>query len=151
MTLGSRSFPSLHQVILWVVMETSFCCVPLEFSGNTCHVRSSTVLVSNSFVSTKREKRVSQNTISFWIRSVISHVYGSASDEDCRLVKVKAHKDRKIATSLLFRRKCAIQQVLKVGTWSPQSTFSAFYFRDVTHRHMDVSFNISVVEAQKVV
>ena len=52
--------------------------------------------VSNSFVSTKREKRVSQNTISFWIRSVISHVYRSASDEDCRLVKVKAHKDRKM-------------------------------------------------------
>ena len=61
--------------------------------------------VSNLFVSTtKRKKRVSQNTILFWIRLVISQAYGSASEEGRRLFRVKAHEVRKIAISLLFRR-----------------------------------------------
>ena len=52
----------------------------------------------------------------------------SPSDEDCRSVRVKAHEVRKISMSLLFKRNCAIQQVLKAGTWSSQCTFSGFYF-----------------------
>ena len=58
-----------------------------------------------------------QKKIVFWIRSVISHSYGSAFEEDCRSVRVEAHEVRKIETSLLFRRNCAIQLVLKAGTW----------------------------------
>ena len=51
--------------------------------------------VSDLFISkTKGKKWVSQNTISFWIRSVISQACGSASEEECRLVTVRAHKGR---------------------------------------------------------
>ena len=45
---------------------------------------------------TKRKKWVPPKNISFWIKSVINHVYESASEEDCRLVRVKACKVRKI-------------------------------------------------------
>ena len=32
----------------------------------------------------------------------------SASSEDCRSVRIKAHEVKKIVASLLFRRNCAI-------------------------------------------
>ena len=60
------------------------------------------------------KKQVSGNTISSWIRSVFSHTH-EFFDEDCRSVGVKAHKVRKIATSLLFRRDCAVQQIFQVS------------------------------------
>ena len=69
---------------------TSCCDVPSELSGSTCCEQ---------------------------IRDVIRHTYGSATDENCRLVEVKAHEVRKIATSLLIIKNCTLQQVLKVGTW----------------------------------
>ena len=56
-----------------------------------------------------------------WISSVISYAYESAFNEDHRSVRVGVHEVRKIATSLLFRQNCAIQQVLKAGTWLSQS------------------------------
>ena len=59
-------------------------------------------------------------------------------EEDCRSVTIKAHKVRKIATILLFRRDFVIQQTVRVGTLSSQSTFSAFYLRDVTHWNVDL-------------
>ena len=43
---------------------------------------------------------MSQNTISFWIRLVISHTYSSGTDADCGSVKVNAYEVRKIDTSL---------------------------------------------------
>ena len=44
------------------------------------------------FVSvTKKKKRASLNTISFWIRLMVSDAYQSVSDEDWRPIKVKAH------------------------------------------------------------
>ena len=96
------------------------------------------------------KKRVFRNTISFWLRSVISMAHASASEEDCCALRVRAHEVRKVATSLLFKRNCAVHQVLKVGTWSSRSTFSAFYLRDVTHRHLDTFSIGSVVAAQQV-
>ena len=91
-----------------------------------------------------------RNIISYWIRSIISNAYGSASDEVCRSVRPR-HKVRKIATLLLFRRNCTVQQILKAGTSSSQSTFSVFYLWDVTHRHMDTFSVGPVVAAQEVV
>ena len=37
------------------------------------------------------KKRVSRNTISFWLRSVISMAHSSASEEDCCALRVMAH------------------------------------------------------------
>ena len=72
---------------------------------------------------------MSLNTISFWIRFLISHTYQSANDEDYKAVKVDSQntKDRsgsqgrltkkqKIDLSLFFRKSCAVQQVMKAGT-----------------------------------
>ena len=53
--------------------------------------------------------------------------------------------------SILFKRNCTAHQALKAGTWSAQSTFSFFYPRDVTNRHLD-TFSIGpVIAVQQVV
>ena len=87
-----------------------------------------------------------RNTILFWIRSVIALAYESATDEDCREGKAKAHKARKIGIPLLFRKICAVQQVVKTGMWSSQTEHLAFYLRDVIHRCMG-TFSIGPVAA----
>ena len=40
---------------------------------------------------TMKKKRVSQSTISFWIRTVIAQGHGSFSDDGSRTVKVRVH------------------------------------------------------------
>ena len=87
-----------------------------------------------------------QNTISIWLRLVVNQAYVSASAEDCTDRWVKVHEVWKVATSLLFRRNCAVHQVLKFDTWCLQLTFSSSYVRDVTHRHLD-TFSIGLVVA----
>ena len=57
-----------------------------------------------------------ETLISFWIRSLINHEYGSVTNADYRWAKIKAHKVWKICTFLIFKRNCTVQQVLKVVT-----------------------------------
>ena len=54
---------------------------------------------------------------------------GSFTNANCNAVKVRSHEIQKIGTSFLFRRNCDVQQVLKAGTWSSQTTSFAFYTR----------------------
>ena len=106
--------------------------------------------IEGLFVLTGRCKNwVSRNTISFWLHSVITMAHVFALEEDCPSLRVRAPKVRKVAMSLLFKRNCEVHQVLKVGTWSAQSTFSSFYLRDVTHRHLDTFSIVPVVAAQQ--
>ena len=96
---------------------------------------------TNSFVTTtRRKKRVSCNTILFWI----NHAYRSATDKNCRLVKIKEHKVRKISTSLPFRNFSPAD----VEGWHlvVSSTLSTFYLQDVIHRHLN-TFSIGPVVA----
>ena len=92
---------------------------------------------------------VTQSTILSWISIVISLAYQSATDEDCRAVMVKALEVQKISTSLLFRKNCAVQQVLKAGMWALQTSSSDFHLR-CHPQHMD-TFSIGLlVAAQEV-
>ena len=54
----------------------------------------------------------------FGLCYVISMTHASASEEDCRSLRVRAREARKVATSLTFRRNFAVHQVLKAGMWS---------------------------------
>ena len=101
------------------------------------------------FISTGQEKKgISRNTISFWIRTVIDHGYSSASEDDCRAVKVSAHKVHSIASSMPFKKNVAVSQILQAGTWKSQSTFTKFYLREVTHKSLDAFYIRHVVAAQ---
>ena len=59
-------------------------------------------------------------------------------------------KSEGIGPLLLFKKNFAVQQVLRGGTWKPQSTIS-FCLRDVIHRSMDTFSIDPVVAAQQVV
>ena len=84
--------------------------------------------IEGLFISMGRhKKKVSCNTISFWLQSVISLAYASALEKDCLSLRVRVHEVRKVVTSLLFKKNCVVHQVLKAETWSAQSTFSSFY------------------------
>ena len=103
------------------------------------------------FTSTGREKKeVSKNTISFWLREVIRKAYSSA-DSGPPPSRVRAHEVRGIAPSLAFKRNFSVQQVLRAGTWSCQTTFTSFYLRDIAHRSLDTFSLGPVVAAQQVV
>ena len=93
---------------------------------------------------------MSWHTTSFRIRSVIACTFKSATDEDPRTFKVKAHKVHKIHILLPFMENCAIQQVLKAGTWSSQTVFSIFFNVRIHHSFMDTSFIDPVVAAQDI-
>ena len=59
--------------------------------------------IEGLFVSTGwLKKQVSHNTVSFSLRPVITLAHASASEEDCRSLRVRAHKVRKVAISLLY-------------------------------------------------
>ena len=47
--------------------------------------------------------------ILFWIKLMISRIYQSVIDEDCRALKVTAHKVQKIGTVLHFSSEGTVQ------------------------------------------
>ena len=57
---------------------------------------------------------------------------------------------RSIGSSLLFKKNFAFQQVLRTRMYKPQTMFSLFYHKDVTHRTMDAFFIGPVVAAQQI-
>jgi len=105
---------------------------------------------SRLFVSShkKVKKPISKNTISYWIRNVISDAYKRSHERDAEEVKVKAHEVRAIATSLLFKKNSSLTDVMEAASWRSQTTFSSFYLRDVTHKSLDLHTLGPVVAAQ---
>ena len=152
MTLSSRSSDSFLRCSMEDDKDELLLCLIIALRKYSLHTQQYHFEISNLFISvTNSKKEVSQNTISWWFRSVISRTCGFASEEYCRLVRVKAYEVRKTATSLLFWRNFAIQQVLMAGTWLSQSTFSVFCLRNVSRRHMNTCSIRPVLAAQEVV
>ena len=51
------------------------------------------------------KKGISRDAIKFLLRAVIRWAYNSATEEDCRAVKVKVHKVLNITPLMLFKKK----------------------------------------------
>ena len=58
---------------------------------------------------------------------------------------MKAYELSSIETSVLLWKNFAIQQVLRAGIWTSQTTFT-IYLRNVANRHID-SFSLSPLVA----
>ncbi|XP_068207439.1 uncharacterized protein [Palaemon carinicauda] len=99
--------------------------------------------IKNLFVSWgKTKKIISKNTVSFWLRQVIMQAY---SNEGISVPgKPRAHDVRDLSTSLAFEKNMSVAQVLRAGTWSNQSTFTAHYLKDCTRKSLD-GFSIGPV------
>ena len=72
-------------------------------------------------------------------------------EEKDKALKIRPHEVSGIAPTLLFRRNFAVDQVLRAGVWKNQSTFTAFYLRDIAHKSLDTFFLGPIVAAQGVV
>ena len=94
------------------------------------------------------KREISKNSISFWIRQVISRAYGDAADAP---PNPKARELRGLGPSLLFKKNFSVEAVLKAGTWKRQSTFTRFYLRDLASKTLDTYHLGPVVAAQEIV
>ena len=54
-----------------------------------------------------------------------------------------------VASSLLFRKNFTISQILQIEMWMSQTMFTAFYFKDVTHRSLRHLSDSPVVAAHQ--
>ena len=64
----------------------------------------------------RTKKEISKNTVSFWLRKVISLAY-QLLGKPLASPSPLARETRGIAPSLLFKKNYAVSQVLKAGTW----------------------------------
>ena len=101
------------------------------------------------FVTSGRLKEISKNTVSFWLRKVISQEY-RLSGRPLPGPSPKAQETCGIALSLLFKN-FAVHQVLKAGTWWHHTTFTHHYMRDLSHKSLDNFYLGPVVAAQALV
>ena len=92
----------------------------------------------------RTKKEVSKNTVSFWLRKVISLAY-QLSGKPLPSPSPLARETRGIAPSLLFKKNYAVSQVLKAGTWRRH------YLRDLSHKSLDTFHLGPVVAAQATV
>ena len=103
------------------------------------------------FVASGRTKKeISKNTVSFWLRKVISLAY-QLSGKPLPSPSPLARETRGIAPSLLFKKNYAVSQVLKVGTWRRHTTFTRHYLQDLSHKSLDTFHLGPVVAAQATV
>ena len=103
------------------------------------------------FVTVGRSKKeISKTTVSFWIRKKISLAY-ELSGTALPVPAPRARETCGIAPSLLFKKKFAVDQVLKAGTWRRHPTFTSHYLRDLAHRSLVTFYLGPVVAAQAVV
>ena len=131
--------------------QTEDSCAQCERSVVTSTAPSNIARVaSNCFSTGRNKKEVSKNTVSFWIRKVISLAY-QLSGRPLPSPSPRARETRGIAPSLLFRKDYAVSQVLRAGTWKRHTTFTRHYLRDLSHKSLDTFYLGPVVAAQATV
>ena len=92
-------------------------------------------------------REISKNSVSHWIRRVISRAHSEAGD---LVPRPQAQETRSLGPSLLFKKNYSVESVLRAGTWKRQTTFSRFYLRDLSFRILDTYHLGPVVAAQEV-
>ena len=97
-----------------------------------------------SFVQNKHVA-VSRDTLARWIVEVIKLAYDKASDADFTLAK--AHDTRSVSASWALFKGVAAQDILEAASWKVESTFTAYYVRDVLPGRAD--FSRAVVASTK--
>ena len=81
------------------------------------------------FVSPRNpSKPISKNSISFFIREVISKAGASLNDD----VSLRAHSVRGVSSSAAFLKNCSISKLFKATSWSSKSIFSLFCLQDIS-------------------
>lgn len=91
---------------------------------------------------------ISAQTISSWLRSVISSAYADLSPQAAKLLRIRAHEVRAVSTSLALQRNCAVQDIIQAVGWRSNSTFARFYMRDLSTQREELNMVGDIVAAQ---
>ena len=98
-----------------------------------------------------QEKEIHANTLSSWIKKVIMLAYESCSEEDKKLMKVKAHQVRSIAASWAFHKNISVDSIMSACSWKAHNTFTTYYLKDMALMDEQMYRLGPVVAAQQVV
>ena len=99
------------------------------------------------FVSLRdRTRPMSKAAISYFLRLVIRSAHESFPDHLARLLRVKAHEVRAVATSLLWQTNRRLSDVMDAACWRTPSVFANHYLRPVQRVQEDV-FSLGPVVA----
>ena len=94
-------------------------------------VKSAVSRASSLFVSPRLPSRqISKNTVSFFLREVIS---GTGAVRGDVVTPLRAHSIRGIAISTVFMQSWSVSKVLEAASWRSNSVFASFYLRDVQY------------------
>jgi len=94
---------------------------------------------------------IHKNTISGWVRKLITYCYSNSSRETATLVGTSTHAIRAMAASLVFRGGADLEQVMRACTWKSHNTFTDFYLKDISETAENLLRLGPVVAAQTIV
>ena len=72
------------------------------------------------------------NTLSHWLRSTIREAYSELSPSKAKLLKIRAHEIRAVASSVALERNVAITDIIRSVGWRSDSVFARHYLRDLS-------------------
>ena len=115
-----------------------------------CYLDSTTPRCERLLVTAECSKKITKDTVSFWLWKTISRAY-QLSGRSLTGPPPKARDACGIVKSLLFKKNFAVAQVLKAGTWHKHTIFMCHYLRDLAHRSLETFHLGPVVAAQALV
>ena len=75
---------------------------------------------------------IHQNTISGWMRKLITYAYQHADEDTAKLLSTSTHAIRGMASSLAFKGSASLEEVLGACSWKSHSTFTSHYLKDMS-------------------
>ena len=101
------------------------------------------------FISLLKSKQgdIAPHTISNWIKDLIHFPLKNCSTENASLHRVKAHDVQAQAVSWSFRGGVPLLDIMRSCTWKNDSTFTSFYFKDVSLKNMEDSYSLGDIVA----
>ena len=96
-------------------------------------------------------KPLSKNGMSFLLKSLIRDAHINFSPNDERILKVKAHDIRSMATSLAFKKNIALDKILEAANWRTKNIFASVYLKDFVFNFKDLYALGPLVAAQSVI
>lgn len=102
-----------------------------EYLKRTKHKRGAvrSLFISNN--PNKPCKGVHINSISAWMKSVISRAYDTVSNDKSALLNRSAHEIRAQAASYSLYANYSMEQIMRQCRWSQHTTFTSYYLKDV--------------------
>ena len=75
---------------------------------------------------------ICKNTLSGWIRKLLTMVYSLADKDTAALANLSTHAIRGMAASLAFKGNADMEDLLRACSWKSNNTFISFYLKDMS-------------------